>query len=203
MLSGDAGLGKSRLLAALHDITSLEPHMRVQFQCSPIHMDSAFYPISRQLERAAKFVADDTDSGKLDKLAALIGGDEHDCLAVATIMSLRTDGRFDTIELTPQQLKLQAIEASMRHVSGLAAGQPVLMTFEDLHWIDPSSEELLIRMIAVCADMRLLIVMTHRPEYEPPFPPADNLSEVALTYLGRAEIDEMVQAVAGQNIDPT
>lgn len=201
LVSGDAGIGKSRLLAALGEAISDQPHVHVQLQCSPYHMDSAFYPVARQIERAAGFAIDDTAASKLDKLAGLIGGDDLDCAAVATVMSVPTADRFGVIELTPQQIKLRAIEVILRHIRDRAGEQPVLITFEDLHWIDPSSQELLVRMVTGFAESRVLAVMTHRPEYQAPFALAGNVAALALSNLSRAEIMAMVQTVAGRDID--
>jgi len=203
LLSGDAGIGKSRLLAALENAVSGEAHIRIRFQCSPYHMDSALYPFVRQLELAAGFAPEDDGEARLDKLAGLIGGDDLDHAAVATIMALPIGSRFGAVELTPQQLKLRAGEVLLRHLRGLAAEKPVLFTFEDLHWVDPSSQELLNRIATEIANARVLAVMTHRPEYQAPFLSAgNNVTALTLTYLGRAEITDMVRAVAGHHIDP-
>jgi len=203
LLSGYAGIGKSRLLAALYDAVADEPHTRIRFQCSPYHTDSAFYPFVRQLEQAAGFVPDDSIESKLDKVAALIGGEDRDTAAVATIMALPVESRFGAIELTPQQLKLRATEALLGHLRQLADAKPVLFAFEDLHWVDPSSQDLLYRIATEITDLRVLAVMTHRPEYVAPFQSVgDNVTALTLTQLRRSEIADMVRAVAGHSIDP-
>jgi class 3 adenylate cyclase/tetratricopeptide (TPR) repeat protein len=203
LLSGDAGIGKSRLLAALDDAVADDTPTRIRFQCSPYHMDSAFHPFVRQLELAAGFRPEDDGDLRLDKVAALIGGGDLDAAAVATIMALPIESRFGVIELTPQQLKLRAGEVLLRHLRELAVEKPVLFAFEDLHWVDPSSQELLNRIATEIADSRVLAVMTHRPEYQAPFLSAgNNVTALTLTYLGRAEITDMVRAVAGHDIDP-
>jgi class 3 adenylate cyclase/tetratricopeptide (TPR) repeat protein len=201
LLSGDGGIGKSRLLVALGDEIREAPHIRIQFQCSPYHTDSAFHPFARQLERGAGFAASDDDATKLDKLATLIGGDELDCAALATLMALPTEARFGPIDLTPQQLKLRAIDALLRHLGDLATENPVLLIFEDLHWIDPSSQDLLNGMTNTLSETRLLALLTHRPGYQAPFLSAGNVTALTLTYLARGEIAEMVRAVAGQGVN--
>ena len=203
LLSGDAGIGKSRLLAALWEAVQEEPHIRIRFQCSPYHSDSAFYPIARQLERAAGFSVGDGPSAKLDRLSSLLGGDDMDCAAVATLMALPTEERFGPLDLTPQQLKLRAIDVLLRHLREVAASKPVLLTFEDLHWIDPSSQDLLTHIATQLTHSRLLAVMTHRPEYQAPFRALGTVTALTLTYLSRTEIEHMVRSVAGGQLDAT
>jgi class 3 adenylate cyclase/tetratricopeptide (TPR) repeat protein len=203
LLSGEAGIGKSRLLAALWEAVQAEPHVRIRFQCSPYHSDSAFYPIARQLERAAGFSVADGPSAKLGRLSSLLGGGDLDCAAVATLMALPTEERFGPLDLTPQQLKLRAIDALLRHLREVAANKPVLLTFEDLHWIDPSSQDLLTHIATELTHSRLLAVMTHRPEYQAPFRALGTVTALTLTYLSRAEIEHMVRSVAGGQLEPT
>ena len=196
LLAGEAGIGKSRLLLALKEVIGDDPHFQIEFQCSPYHTDSAFHPIARQLERAAGITPGEDVSAKLDKLSKLVGGDDLDCTAVAMLMALPTQSLIGPIELTPQQLKIRATDVLWRYLRGLADKEPVLLVFEDLHWIDPSSQEFLNRIATALADTRLLCVMTYRTEYQAPFLSSRNVTALMLSNLGHADTEEMVGAVA-------
>jgi class 3 adenylate cyclase len=200
LLAGEAGIGKSRLLLALTEVIGDDPHFQIEFQCSPYHTDTAFHPIARQLERAAGITPGQDVSVKLDRLSKLVGGDDLDCAAVATLMALPTQSLIDPVELTPQQLKLRATDVLWRHLRGLAEKKPALLVFEDLHWIDPSSQEFLNRIVTALADTRLLCVMTYRTEYQAPFLSSRNVTALMLPNLGRADIEEMVGAVAERRV---
>ena len=146
LLSGEAGIGKSRLTAALEESLANEPHVRLHFFCSPQHTDSAFYPIIGQMERAAGLAHDDTPQAKLDKLDALLTQTStsiQDAALFAELLSLPTDGRYPALDLIPQQRRQKMLEALFAQIAAFAAQRPVLMIFEDAHWIDPTSRELL------------------------------------------------------------
>jgi predicted ATPase len=140
LVSGEPGIGKSRLTAALSAHIETEPHTRLRYFCPPHDQDSALYPFIGQLERAAGFTRDDTATIKLDKLAALLGdGAEPGDI----LLSLSGGDRFPPLDLSPQRKKERALAALLRQLQALARRQPVLMIFEDLHSIDPTSRELL------------------------------------------------------------
>ena len=144
LLSGEAGIGKSRLTAALLDRLATEPHTRMRYFCSPQHTDSAFYPIISQMERAAGFVYDDTAQEKLDKLDALLAQTStsmRDAALFAEMLSVANDGRYPRLELTPQQRRQRTLEALILQIEALTRSNTVLMIFEDAHWIDPTSLE--------------------------------------------------------------
>ena len=146
LLSGEAGIGKSRLTAALLERVATEPHTRLRYFCSPQHTDSAFYPIISQMERAAGFAHDDTAQAKLDKLDAVLAQSltpRQDAALFAEMLSLPNDGRYPTLELTPQQRRQRTLEALTTQMEALVRQNPVLMIFEDVHWIDPTSLEAL------------------------------------------------------------
>ena len=150
LLSGEAGIGKSRLTAALLERLAAEPHTRLRYFCSPQHTDSALYPIISQMERAAGFAHDDTAQAKLDKLDALLAQSftpPQDAALFAEMLSLPNDGRYPTLELTPQQRRQKTLEALTAQMEALARANPVLMIFEDVHWIDPTSLEALGRAV--------------------------------------------------------
>ena len=142
LLSGEPGIGKSRLTAALMERLAGEPHTRLRYFCSPQHTDSALYPIISQMERAAGFAHDDTSQAKLDKLDALLAQSftpHQDAALLAEMLSLPNDGRYPTLELAPQQRRQKTLEALTAQLEALSSTNPVLMIFEDVHWIDPTT----------------------------------------------------------------
>src|SRR5246500_2630879 len=145
LVSGEPGIGKSRLTAALSAHIEAEPHTRLRYFCSPHHQDSALYPFIGQLERAAGFARDDTATTKLDKLEALLGdgAEPSDISLIAEMLSLSGGERFPPLDLGPQRKKERTLAGLLRQLQALARQQPILMIFEDLHWIDPTSREVL------------------------------------------------------------
>ena len=152
LLSGEAGIGKSRLAAALMDNIAAEPHTRLRYFCSPQHTDSAFYPLIGQLERAAGFAHGDTSETKLDKLHALLARSstsKQDAALLAEMLSLPSDGRYPALELDPEQCRRKTLEALGVQLESLARSSPVLMILEDAHWADPTSLEAFGRAVDV------------------------------------------------------
>ena len=144
LLSGEAGIGKSRLTAALLERLATEPHTRLRYFCSPQHTDSALYPIISQMERAAGFTHDDTAQAKLDKLDALLAQSftsRQDAALLAEMLSLSNDGRYATLELAPEERRQKTQEALAAQLAGLTRQRPALMIVEDAHWVDPTSLE--------------------------------------------------------------
>jgi class 3 adenylate cyclase len=144
LIGGEAGIGKSRLTAALMERSGGEPHMRLRYFCSPQHTDSALYPIIGQMERAAGLAHDDTPRAKLDKLDAVLAQTStsiEDASLFAEMLSLPNDGRYPVLAIDPQQRRQRTLEALTAQIMGLARQQPVLMIFEDVQWIDPTSLE--------------------------------------------------------------
>jgi predicted ATPase len=149
LLSGEPGIGKSRLAAALHQRLENEPHVRLRYFCSPYHRDSALHPFIAQLERVAGFAREDAAEVRLDKLEALLAPTApppEDLALLAELLSLPTS-RYLALQLSPQRKKERTFTELLRQLEELARHQPVLMVFEDLHWIDPSSRELLDRTV--------------------------------------------------------
>jgi hypothetical protein len=146
LVSGEPGIGKSRLTAALVERLQGEPHIRLRYFCSPYRQDSALFPFIDQLGRAAGFARDDTPSTKLEKLESLLVGaapSVEDVALLADLLSLPASERRPLPDLSPLQKKQRTLEALIRQLEGLARQQPVVMVFEDAHWIDPTSRELL------------------------------------------------------------
>ena len=192
LLSGEAGIGKSRLTAALMERLTTEPHTRLRYFCSPQHTDSAFYPIIGQLERVARLAHDDSPTAKLDKLDALLAEtstSKQDAALLAELLSLPNDGRFPTLDLAPQQRRQKTIEALILQVEVLTRLRPVLMIFEDAHWVDPSSLELLSRTLDRIAAFRVLLIVTSRPEFEPPWIGRPYVTALTINRLGNREVE--------------
>ena len=151
LLSGEPGIGKSRLIAALHERLSAEPHARLRYFCSPYHTNSALYPVIKQIERAAGFERDDSADTKLDKLEALLRKAVPDIAEasplLAELLSIDAAGRYAPLKLTPQAQKARTLGALIQQLEGLAARQPVVMLIEDVHWIDPTTSEWLDMLI--------------------------------------------------------
>jgi class 3 adenylate cyclase len=172
LLSGEAGIGKSRLTAALLERLAAEPHIRLRYFCSPQHTDSAFYPVIGRMERAAGFMHDDTPQAKLDKLEAVLAQtstSKQDAALFAEMLSLPNDGRYPARELEPQQRRQKTLEALTAQVEALSRQSPLLMIFEDAHWTDPTSLETLSRIVDRLRAFRVLLIVTFRPEFDPPW----------------------------------
>ena len=201
LVSGEAGIGKSRVTNALREQLADTTHVRVGHQCSPHHTNSALYPFIFQLERASGFEASDGDDTKLQKLEALLSrgsistGPDALCM-LANLLSISTQGRFPPIELTPQEQKAKTIEALIDHLVGLADDAPVLWVFEDAHWADPTSRELLEQMIDRLQDLQVLAVITARPEYESAWVGFGQASALPLGRLSRNQSRALIENLA-------
>jgi hypothetical protein len=200
LLSGEAGMGKSRLIAALFEHISGEPHTRLRYFCSPQHTDSALYPIINHMERAAGFAQSDTAQAKLDKLGAELAQSftppENAALFVE-MLSLPNDGRYPTLEMAPQQRRQKTMEALTAQMEALSRLKPVLMIFEDAHWADPTSLEAFGRVVERLGTLGVLLIVTYRPEFEPPWIGRHHVTAVTLNRLGEREIAAMIDRVTG------
>ena len=162
LFSGEAGIGKSRLTAFLLEHLATEPQTRLRYFCSPQHTDSAFYPIIGQMERAAGLERNDTTAAKLDKFDALLAQtstSRQDAVLFAEMLSLPNDGRYPALDLAPQQRRQKTLEALTSQLAGLASQHPVLMIFEDVHWIDPTSLEAIGRTVDRVKALPVLLVV--------------------------------------------
>ena len=205
LLSGEPGIGKSRLTAALMERLGNEPHTRLRYFCSPQHTDSALYPIISQMERAAGLTHDDNTEAKLDKLDALLAKSltpPQDAALLANMLSLPNDGRYQTLELDPQQRRQKTLEALTAQLVALAQAKPVVMIFEDVHWIDPTSLEAVGRTVDRLRTLGVLLIVTYRPEFEPPWIGRPYVTALSLNRLGEREITAMIDRVTGNKALP-
>jgi class 3 adenylate cyclase len=205
LLSGEPGIGKSRLSVALEERLQDDPHARVQCFCSPHHTDTALYPTIAQLERAAGFERDDAPKAKLDKLASLLGpssGHENDTQLLSELLSIPTSDSYTTLNWTHQRKKEKTFDALLRHLQMLSQQRPVFMVYEDIQWIDPSSRELLDMIVERVASLPVLLIITFRPEFGPPWIGQAHVSTLTLRRLGRREGGALVERVAGSNALP-
>jgi DNA-binding winged helix-turn-helix (wHTH) protein/predicted ATPase len=205
LLSGEAGIGKSRLAAVLQEHLAAEPHTRLRYFCSPQHTDSALYPIICQMERAARLERDDTPQMKLDKLAALLAKTStsiEDAALIAEMLSLPNDGRYPAHELTPEQRRQGTLEALTLQMQALARQNPVLMIFEDAHWTDPTSLEAFGRVVDRIVALRMLLIVTFRPEFEPPWVGRPHVTALTINRLTASEVDAMIDRVVGNRLVP-
>ena len=205
LLSGEAGIGKSRLTAALLERLANEPHTRLRYFCSPQHTDSALYPFIGQMARAAALGLEDSVQVKLDKLDALLvqtSTSKHDVALLAEMLSLPNDGRYPAIELNPEQRRKRTLDALVSQLLALTQKSPVLMIFEDAHWTDPTSLEVFGLIIDRIRSIRVLLLVTFRPEFDAPWAGRPYVSSLALNRLGERDISAMIDRVVGNNILP-
>jgi class 3 adenylate cyclase/tetratricopeptide (TPR) repeat protein len=198
LLAGEPGIGKSRLTAALSERLEGEPHTRLRYFCSPHHQDSALHPFIAQLGRAAGFAHDDVPEQKLDKLAVLItpgARDRDETTLIADLLSLPNSAA--ELDLTPQRKREKLLAALLHQLDALARQQPVLMLVEDLHWIDPSSRELLDLTVERAASLPVLLILTFRPEFQAPWSGLPQVSALTLNRLNRRCGAAMVEHIVG------
>jgi class 3 adenylate cyclase/predicted ATPase len=205
LIGGEAGIGKSRLTAELLERLAAEPHTRLRYFCSPQHTDSAFYPIISQMERAAGLAHDDTMQTKLDKLDAVLvqtSTSTQDAALFADMLSLPNDGRYPTLDLEPQQRRQKTLEALTAQMEALSRQNPVLMIFEDAHWTDPTSLETFGRVVERVRSLPVLLLVTFRPEFDPPWIGRPYVTALTINRLGERDISEMIDGMVGNKLLP-
>ena len=200
LLSGEPGIGKSRLAAALLERLASEPHTRLRYFCSPQHTDSALYPIIGQMERAAGLAHDDTPQARLDKLDAMLAQtstSREEAALFAEMLSLPNDGRYPALEFAPEQRRQRTLEALTAQLAGLARQKPVLMIVEDAHWIDPTSLEVFGRTVDQIKTLPVLLIVTFRPEFNAPWAGRSYVMSLALNRLGERETAVIIAHLVG------
>ena len=205
LLSGEAGIGKSRLTVALLEQLAREPHIRLRCFCSPQHTDSTLYPVIGEMLRAARFAHDDSQQVKTDKLDALLAQSStppQDAALFAEMLSLPNDGRYPPVEVEPQLRRQKTLKALGSQIEALARINPVLVIFEDAHWADPTSLELFARTVDLAVSHRLLILVTFRPEFSPPSIGRPHVTELTLHRLAPCDIDFLIEGVVGNRSLP-
>jgi len=198
MLTGEPGIGKSHIALAFDEQIQNEPHVTLRYYCSAHHINSALFPFVGQLERAAEFERNDSATQKLSKLGALVARsttDPEHLAVLANLLALPADERWRLQELTPQKRKEKTLAALLAQLEGLAARQPVFMIFEDVHWIDPTSLELLASIVERLPQLRALLLVTARPEFTPPWPSYPHVTTAPLTRLGRRAGAQLIERV--------
>ena len=205
LLSGEAGIGKSHLTAALAERLKGEPRTRMRHFCSPQYTNSALHPIIERMERAAGFARDDALQAKLDKLDALLRQSStsvEDCALFAEMLSLPNDGRYPALDLAPRQRRQRTMDALIRQVKILSSSAPVLMVFEDVHWADPTTLELLGRLVSHIASHCVLMIISFRPEFDAPWIEQAHVTALALNRLAPSDVDVMIDHIVGANALP-
>ena len=201
LLSGEAGVGKSRIVQTLREQLAETPHRRMRLQCSPYHTASALHPLIVHLEHAAGFEVNDPIDRRLDKLEALLRQGTNDIASVAPLVAelllLPAAERYGPLQLTPEQRKERTLNALIEQALGVAAHEPVLMVLEDAHWIDPTTRELIGQTIDRIAGHPVLLLVTHRPEFEFEWTRHPNATVLTVNRLSKRQGANFVRAVPG------
>ncbi|MBR0695170.1 adenylate/guanylate cyclase domain-containing protein [Bradyrhizobium lablabi] len=206
LISGEAGIGKSRIVATLSESLESGTHRRVRYQCSPYHTNSALHPFVAQLERAAGIRSEDAQRQKLDKLDAMLALGKQQVAAaaplIAALLSISTGDRYPQLALSPVQQRRQTFAALLDQLEGLARQQPVLVICEDMHWADATSLELLDLAVDRIRSLPILMLMTFRPDFEPPWEGLANVSLLRLDRLDRQDTRALIEQVTAGRLLP-
>jgi class 3 adenylate cyclase/tetratricopeptide (TPR) repeat protein len=205
LLCGEAGIGKSRVVQALQERIAAQPHTCLACQCSPHHTSSALSAVITQLEHAANFAHDDGATTKLDKLESLLNRAGCNLAEIAPwlarLLSIPSAGRYPCTQPTPQRQKEQILSALIDWFASLAAGQPVLLIVEDAHWSDPTTLELLGLLLERLPQLSMLLVLTFRPEFTPPWSSEAHVTGLTLNRLSPEQMMAMVDRIsAGKHL---
>jgi class 3 adenylate cyclase/predicted ATPase len=207
LLCGEPGIGKSRISIALLDHIQADQHVTVRWQCSSHHANSPLFPVIRYLERAARFEREDNSQVKLEKLEAMLSRVGQSTLAnaalYAALLSIPSNGRYLPLNLTPSRQRDRTIDALIRQLLTYASAQPVLFLLEDMHWIDPTTLELINRTIESVKTAAVLMVITFRPDFFPPWLDGSHVTMLRLERLGRDQVVAMISNLATGKELPT
>ena len=207
LIYGEPGIGKSRLVVALQETLKDESHKHLHFYCSPHRIQTALYPAINQLERAAGFAPADTDTAKLRKLESLLAMSSQDLTGdselFAELLSITIPGRTPSLSVSPQRRKELILDRLVGQLAGLAAREPVLMVFEDAHWVDPTTRELFDMVVEHVRNLPVLLIVTYRPEFTPPWLGQSHVTALTLNRLDRRANAAMIRQVAkGKEFPP-
>jgi class 3 adenylate cyclase/tetratricopeptide (TPR) repeat protein len=206
VLTGEPGIGKSRITAALQQHLQGDPHTRLRHFCSPHYQDAALRPSIGQLERDAGFTRDDTSEAKLAKLEAVLvqsNASAEEIGFIASLLSIPDAGRYPLPDVSPQKRKEKTLTALLARLERLAGRQPVLAVYEDVHWIDPTTLELLTLAIERVQHLPVLLLVTARPEFTPPWPAYAHVTHIALGRIDRDEGTSLIAQVTGGKALPS
>ncbi len=201
LLSGEAGIGKSRISRAVIDAVAQQPHVRISCQCSPYHVDSALYPVTQQLERMTALAPGDGPDDRLSKLEEVLARAFDDPAEAAplfaALLGIAAEHRYGKLDLSPGEQRRLTLEALVAHLTGLARRQPLLFVMEDAHWVDPSTLEFIDLCLDRIAYARILLLITARPTFEHAFGGHPIVSRLMLNRLGQAHITSVIEHVTG------
>jgi predicted ATPase len=201
LIAGEAGIGKSRLSAWLAEQVAQTPHTRLRYQCSRYHRDSSLYPFVQQFERAAGIAPQEAPKSKLEKLERVLGlaTDRMNEVAplIVSMLSIPLGNRYPQVTLSIAQQRRQTLSALLDQMEGLATKQPLLILFEDAHWADATSLELLDLVIERVRRLPILFLITYRPDFEAPWTGLPDVAAIPLQRLDRVQAETLVERVRG------
>jgi class 3 adenylate cyclase/tetratricopeptide (TPR) repeat protein len=204
LLSGEAGIGKSRLAREFQEQITDTDHTMLQWQCSPFHTSSALYPLIAGIERIAGFTSRDTDEDKLRKLETWIGISgfslEETLPLYASLLSVPIGDAYPPLELDPKQQRELLLDVQAERFKHLPSKKPVFFLIEDAHWIDPTSLELLERQIENVRHIATLLLITYRPEFEAPWIGRSHVTALTLNRLNSRNAAAMADAISGAKV---
>jgi len=203
VVSGEPGIGKSRLVQDLLKQISGEPHVRIDYQCSPLHVDSAFHPVIAQISRDAGLEAQDLPEQKIEKLRAalMLRGDSaplNDATVFAALLSLPAGEHLSEIEPDPERRRQQIFATLLHQIEGLTRQQPLICVFEDMHWADPSTREFVERLVEWIPSRSVLVLVTCRPEYASTWTGLAHSTFMALNRMSTSNSAELITRLAGE-----
>ncbi|SFM75386.1 Tetratricopeptide repeat-containing protein [Nitrosomonas nitrosa] len=206
LLSGEAGIGKSRIARSLRDRLANERYQSIQFQCSPYHSNTALYPATTFLRQAAGLASQDSAQAqreKLDAMARESGIENQDTVSLlADLLSIQGDHRAPPLTVSSETRKEMTLEALVQYLERLANRNPVLFILEDAHWLDPTTRDLLTRIIGRIRQMRVLLLITFRPDFKPVWAEYSHVTSLTLSRLPRRQSAELVVAMTGGKVLP-
>jgi len=204
MVSGEAGIGKSRITDTLWQAVANGSHHRIRFQCTPQHVNSPFYPAVSYASQQADLRSDEGHATSLSRLEqAVVGLNEDQLLLIAGLLGVTLPADTPVLAMQPARQRLEVIEGFSRHLAALAASAPLLWVVEDAHWIDPSTEALIGRVLDQVHTHRILIVVTQRPDYKAPWAAHPSATIVQLSRLSRAHTTALLERLAdGKSVPP-